>query len=127
MLTEPPAALRGSQGRRRWLRWPHRGENPRVNAVTRIICLLLLGLLVAAPLRAAELRATITPGLTELPLSPHVGYYVDPDGSADASSMFQAAGQGRFKPLPNGNATFGFRDGAYWFHTRLFNRGNPEE
>jgi hypothetical protein len=20
-----------------------------------------------------------------------------------------------------------FRDGAYWFHTRLFNRGNPEE
>jgi hypothetical protein len=41
--------------------------------------------------------------------------------------MFQAAAQGRFKPLPNGNATFGFRDGAYWFHTRLFNRGNPEE
>ena len=34
---------------------------------------------------------------------------------------------GRFRPLPNGNATFGFKDGAYWFHTRLFNRGNPEE
>src|SRR5207342_762422 len=75
---------------------------------------------------AAE-RAEITPGLTELPLSPHVGYFVDPDGSADASSMFQAAAQGRFKPLPNGNATFGFGDGAYWFHTRLFNSGNPEE
>ncbi len=93
----------------------------------RGLVLLLLALAGAGPAFAATERAEITPGLVELPLSPFVGYYHDTDGSADASSMFQAAAAGRFQPLPNGNATFGFKDGAYWFHTRLFNRGNPEE
>ncbi len=98
-----------------------------MNAVFRIVCLLLLALAGVEPAIAYSQRAELTPGLAELPLSPHVGYLVDPDASADASAMFQAAAHGRFKPLPNGNATFGFVDGAYWFHTRLFNRGNPEE
>jgi diguanylate cyclase (GGDEF)-like protein len=93
----------------------------------RIVCLLLLGLCGLAPACAADNRVMVSPGLSDLDLSPHVSYYVDPDGRADASSVFQAAAQGRFKPLPNGNATFGFRDGAYWFHTRLFNSGNGEE
>jgi diguanylate cyclase (GGDEF)-like protein len=97
-----------------------------VNAVFRIVCLLLLAA-ASFGAQAAGRRAEITPGLSELPLSPYVGYLVDADGTADASSMFQAAGQGRFQPLPNGNAVFGFRDGAFWFHARLFNRGNPEE
>ena len=92
----------------------------------RSLFLLVLVLAGGSALAAGQ-RAEITPGLVELPLSPYVGYYVDPDGSADASTMFQVANSGRFRPLPNGNATFGFKDGAYWFHTRLFNRGNPEE
>jgi diguanylate cyclase (GGDEF)-like protein len=104
-----------------------RGANRLVNAPFRVFCLLVLALAGTGGALAAGQRAEITPGLSELPLSPYVGYLVDADGVADASSMFQAAAQGRFKPLPNGNPTFGFRDGAYWFHTRLFNRGNPEE
>jgi diguanylate cyclase (GGDEF)-like protein len=98
-----------------------------LKALCRSLCLLLLLLAGTGPALAAGQRAEITPGLVELPLSPYVGYFVDPDGAADASSMFQAANSGRSRPLPNANATFGFRDGAYWFHTRLFNRGNPEE
>ena len=96
-------------------------------AAIRLICVLLLAICGLGPARADVGRAVITPGLTDLALSPHVAYFIDPDGSADASSMFQAAGQNQFKPLPNGNATFGFRDGAFWFHTRLFNQGNSEE
>ena len=92
----------------------------------RLLVLLLAWAVVPACLASAG-RVTVSPGLTELPLSPHVGYLTDPDGRADATAMFQAAALGRFKPLPNGNATFGFRDDAYWFHTRLFNDGNSEE
>jgi diguanylate cyclase (GGDEF)-like protein len=108
------------------------GEFSAVNAVFRIVCLLLLaaaGSMACAspPAQDAVRRAEITPGLSELPLSPFVGYFIDTDGTADASTMFQAAALGRFRPLPDGNATFGFGDGAYWFHGRLFNRGNPEE
>jgi len=98
-----------------------------VNALFRSLFLLFAAIAFSGAAQAAPERADVTPGLTELPLSPFVGYYMDADGSADASSMFQAAASGRFRPLPNGNATFGFKDGAYWFHTRLFNKGNPEE
>jgi diguanylate cyclase (GGDEF)-like protein len=99
-----------------------------VTAAFRYVCfLLLLGLAGLGQASASENRAIVSPGLTTLPLSPYVSYFVDPDGSADASSMFQAASLGRFQPLPNGNATFGFKNGAYWFHSRLFNEGNSEE
>ena len=91
------------------------------------ILVLLLALAGACLAEAKPDRVIISPSLTDLSLSPRMTYLVDPDGGADASSMFEAAAQGRFKPLPNGNATFGFRDGAYWFHTRLFNDGNGEE
>jgi diguanylate cyclase (GGDEF)-like protein len=90
-----------------------------------LVLLVLLSGSMAA--RGADNRVSVSPGLSDLDLSPHVGYLVDPDGRADASTMFQAAASGRFRPLPNGNATFGFRDGAYWFHTRLINQGNTEE
>jgi diguanylate cyclase (GGDEF)-like protein len=98
-----------------------------VTAAFRIVLVLLLGLSGLGSAWAADQRATISPGLTNMALSPHVGYFVDQDASADASSMFQAASMGRFQPLPKDNATFGFTDGAYWFHTRLFNDGNSEE
>lgn len=93
----------------------------------RIFCVLVLAFSGLSSAWASGNRAVVTPGLSNLDLSPHVLYFVDQDGAADASSMYQAASQGRFKPLPNGNATFGFREGAYWFHTRLFNQGNNEE
>jgi diguanylate cyclase (GGDEF)-like protein len=41
--------------------------------------------------------------------------------------MFELANSGQFRPLPRAAATFGFRTGAFWLHTRLFNQGNSEQ
>jgi len=98
-----------------------------VTGAFRLVFLLVLWLAGPACAWAGQTQVTISPGLSTLDLSPRIAYFVDPEGQADATSAFQAAEQGRFRPLPNGNATFGFRDGAYWFHTRLFNDGNSEE
>ena len=91
------------------------------------LLVLILALGWISPSAAEPGRVTVSPGLTELSLSPHVTHLTDPDGRADASAMFQAAAQGRFKPLPEGNPTFGFAEEAFWFHARLFNNGNGEE
>lgn len=100
-----------------------------MTAAFRWILFILVGLGLGGPgsAWADTERVIISPGLNSLDLSPHLGYLVDPDGRMDATSAYEAAAQGRFKPLPNGNSTFGFRDGAYWFHARLFNQGNSEE
>src|SRR4029079_8534227 len=74
--------------------------------------------------RADAARAEINPGMVNLELSPFVTYLVDTDSRADAATMFQHAADGDFQALPQGNATFGFGKGAYWFHSRLFNNGN---
>jgi diguanylate cyclase (GGDEF)-like protein len=98
----------------------------QVSLASRLLVLILaLGWI--PPSVAEPGRVTVSPGLTELSLSPHITHLTDPDGRADASAMFQAASQGRFKPLPEGNPTFGFAKEAFWFHTRLFNNGNSEE
>jgi diguanylate cyclase (GGDEF)-like protein len=88
---------------------------------------LLLLATAAGAARADAARAEINPGTVNLELSPFVSYLVDPDGRADAANMFQRAANGNFRKLPNGNATFGFTKGAYWFHARMFNNGNNEE
>jgi diguanylate cyclase (GGDEF)-like protein len=90
-----------------------------------LVWALALGFAATACL--AQERAELRPGLTSLNLAPHIGYLVDPDGRADAGGMFLAAANGGFKTLPGGNPTFGFSQGAYWFHARLFNEGNTEQ
>ena len=58
-------------------------------------------------------------------LAPYTGFMADPSASETAQSMFARADAHEFAPLPRGNATFGFADGAYWFHVRLHNLDNP--
>jgi len=64
---------------------------------------------------------------SRLDLSPYVKYFHDMDGRDDSAEMFDVAKSGKFKALPNGNATFGFSKGAYWFHSHLFNQDNTEQ
>ena len=92
-----------------------------------VLALIWLSAAVTGIARGEVAHAQISPGMVNLDLSPYVSYLVDADGRADAASMFQHAASGNFRKLPNGNATFGFTKGAYWFHTKLFNRGNSEE
>lgn len=83
------------------------------------ILLILLGL--SAPAMAAADGAVLGEQTVSLELSPHLGYRVDPDGRADAAAMFAQARRGGFEPLPGGSATFGFTEGAYWFHAEIYN------
>jgi len=87
----------------------------------RVFAALLLVLCSLAAPAAATGPATLGEQTQTLELGPYLDYRVDPDGRADATAMFAEARRGGFAPLPGGNATFGFSDGAYWFHAELYN------
>lgn len=89
--------------------------------------LLLCGLLpwLAAAAVAAPIL-DLTAGQTRAPLAAVTTYAVDAKGEADAAAMFDAADAGRFAPVPADNATFGFVDGAYWFHARVANTNHTD-
>lgn len=90
--------------------------------------LVVLALLLLPPTAHAQTRpdAALQAGVSSLPLSRHVEFFHDGTGRADAADAFAAAARGRFRPLPNAEATFGFRDGAWWFRARIVNRDHHE-
>ena len=63
---------------------------------------------------------------TQLDLAPHTRYYHDVGGKDDLATARQHLADGRFQPIPDGNPSFGFQDGAYWFQMDLLNAGNPD-
>lgn len=88
-----------------------------------LICCLLLaaaGSVCAAPV------LDLTAGRMRAPLAAVSTYSVDPRGDASAVAMFGEADAGHFKPVPADNPTFGFVDGAYWFHARVANTGHAD-
>ncbi|HEY5971886.1 MAG TPA: 7TM-DISM domain-containing protein, partial [Pseudoxanthomonas sp.] len=60
-------------------------------------------------------------------LALHTDYYHDATGTDDAAKAMRHIADGRFQPLPGGNSSFGFQDGAYWFHAEVVNLDHPEE
>ena len=68
----------------------------------------------------------LAPGQSTVALSPHIAYRHDVQAADGASEAFARAKAGEFAPLPGGNPTFGFQDGAYWFYLPVVNR-HPEE
>lgn len=85
-----------------------------------LLCCLLPGLAVAAPI------LDLTAGQTRAPLAAVTTYAVDATGDSPASAMFAAADAGGFAPVPADNPTFGFVDGAYWFHARVANANHAD-
>ncbi len=79
--------------------------------------LLLLAHVSAAAIEPIVLRAS--EGV--IGLAPVTRYSVDASLAASAEDEFGRLDSDAFKPLPHGNATFGFVDGAYWFHAGLRN------
>ena len=71
--------------------------------------------------------AVMEAGRSKTELSPYVKYFHDPGSQMDKVQIFDLAKANKFKPLPNGNATFGFSKGTYWFHTYLFNQDSTEQ
>ena len=64
--------------------------------------------------------------MSAVPLSPSISYRHDALASDGVSQAFKRAQEAQFSPLPDGNPSLGFQEGAYWFHLTLLNR-NPEE
>lgn len=83
-------------------------------------------LLFVPVLAVAETSARITHDTTYLPLAPQTSYLHDAAGTATLDEAHRLLDGGRFEPLPNGDASFGFQTGAFWFHARVTNE-NPRE
>lgn len=79
--------------------------------------LLLLADVSAAAIEPVVLHAS--DGVSSL--APFSRYSVDASLGASVDEQFGRLESDAFQPLPHGNATFGFVDGAYWFHVRMRN------
>ena len=93
---------------------------------SRSIRILLLLLALAVPDAFARTALEINASSSQLSLAPHTSFYHDEKGNDDLAAASRHLQQGAFKPLPGDNASFGFQDGAYWFHAAVHNQGNPE-
>ena len=85
-----------------------------------LLLLLCPGLLHA---RAVELPA----GAEQLTLTPHLHYRQDSESADRMRDAFAQVREGRFEPVPGGNAAFGFQRGAFWFHATVVNRNEGEQ
>jgi two-component system, sensor histidine kinase LadS len=88
---------------------------------------LLAGIATVLLLVAGVASAAIQPLVlqlddSELALAPTTLYSIDHGLTATAEEVYRLVETAAFQPLPQGNATFGFVDGAYWFHVRLLSR-----
>lgn len=68
----------------------------------------------------------LAPGTGTHELSPHLRYHHDRDAQASPEAMLARAREGGFQALPGGRATFGFQEGAFWFHAVLVNEDLAE-
>lgn len=85
-------------------------------AVALFACLVLA---CSWPAHAAQsLVLTDQPSVS---LSPVTRYTVDARQDLQAEDLFGKVDSDFFRDLPKGDPTFGFVDGAYWFHARLVN------
>jgi diguanylate cyclase (GGDEF)-like protein len=94
----------------------------------RLLAGFWFGILLSLACGGAHARAPLQleEGVSSVQLSPHVTYYQDVSGAETVDRVMQRVQQGRFHPLPSGNPSFGFQDGAYWFHLRVLNRNADE-
>lgn len=65
-------------------------------------------------------------GVSTVPLSPNITYRHDALASDGASEAFRRVRDGQYSPLPDGNPSLGFQQGAYWFHLTVVNRNSDE-
>ena len=78
-------------------------------------------LLAASGVAYAESPLVLDTGMSTVPLSARISYRHDAQANDGATQAFQRAQEGQYSPLPNGNPSFGFQEGAYWFHMTLVN------
>ena len=88
----------------------------------------LLALLAVATFGAwAQPPLELTAASPQQSLALHTDYYHDTSGTDDVAAARRHVATGRFQPLPDGNSSFGFQNGAFWFHAKVLNLNSPEE
>jgi diguanylate cyclase (GGDEF)-like protein len=87
--------------------------------VGRLLRRVVLMMFLCAPQAYAAPTLAFDATQGAVALAPNLEFHADRDGTANAAAMFALADTGEFRPLPNGSATFGFVDGAYWLHARV--------
>ncbi len=97
---------------------------PLIRTITLLLASMLAWLAMPSLAAGATVLDASRPSLS---LTPHLAYRVDPDGRADAAAMFAHVERGDFMPMPAEGSAFGFTQGAYWFHGRLFNENRTEQ
>ena len=75
----------------------------------------------------AQAPLEVTAASSQHSLAPHTGYYHDLAGKDDLAASTRKLSAGAFKPLPGQSASFGFQDGAFWFHAQVVNRDSPDD
>jgi two-component system, sensor histidine kinase LadS len=88
---------------------------------------IIAGIAIAFIVMAGATSAAIIPVVLQssdsgIALAPATRYSIDRGLTATAEDEIRLIDSDAFQPLPHGNATFGFVDGAYWFHVRLLSR-----
>lgn len=98
------------------------GRTSRFHAVLFMLaCLVLAG----GSFAHAAQPIHLTDAAPAVSLSPAMRYSVDVGIQRSAEELFARLDSSEFLELPKGNPTFGFVEGAYWFHARVSN-GNPD-
>ena len=87
----------------------------------------LLALLVWPMAATAYTPARIGAESSHAELATHTTYFHDADGGATVDEAQRLLDSGRFAPLPNGDASFGFQPGAFWFHVAVTNTNAREQ
>jgi len=87
----------------------------------------LLVLLLWPMAAAASSPARIGADANYAALAPNTTYFHDAGGAATLDDADRLLDTGRFAPLPNGDASFGFQTGAFWFHVEVTNTNASEQ
>ena len=74
----------------------------------------------------AQAPLQLDASVSQQALASHTRYYHDLAGRDDLAAARKQLEAGKFQPLPDGNTSFGFQDGAYWFQVNLLNKDNPD-
>ena len=86
---------------------------------------MLVLLLCSAALHARPVE--LPAGIDQLSLTPHLQYRHDSESADRLQDAFAQVRDGRFQPVPGGDAAFGFQRGAFWFHATVVNRNHDEQ
>ncbi|MBB6599648.1 diguanylate cyclase [Luteimonas sp. MC1825] len=89
-----------------------------------LTCLCLLLACATSAWAAPTLGLGATTG--EVALAPYMSYRHDTDASDGVEDAWRRVGNGVFAPLPRSDATFGFQNGAFWFHAAIINENRAE-